>query len=149
MTVPEIRRETDPAMFPCPPASRCFNPAMFPRPPASRCFNPARELKLELERVQIEHAVQRTRRAAFWSCFHSRVIQCAGTDQILHYNGPAASSPALTPSLPQLEKCQRWKVCTYTPADSIFGGPITNLVSILCILTEIISRAHAKGKKRP
>ena len=36
---------------------------------------------------------------------------------------------------------------TYTPANSIFDGPITNLLSILCILIEVLSRAHAKGEK--
>ena len=34
---------------------------------------------------------------------------------------------------------------TYTPADSVFDGPITNLLSILCILIEILSRARVKG----
>ena len=33
----------------------------------------------------------------------------------------------------------------YTPANSIFDGPITNLLLILCILIEIFSRAHALG----
>ena len=33
------------------------------------------------------------------------------------------------------------------PATSIFDGPITNLLSILCILIEIVSRARAKGGK--
>ena len=31
------------------------------------------------------------------------------------------------------------------PADSIFDGPVTNLLSILCILIEIISHAHVGG----
>jgi len=30
-------------------------------------------------------------------------------------------------------------------ADSIFDGPITNLLSVLSILIEIFSRAHPKG----
>ena len=34
---------------------------------------------------------------------------------------------------------------TYTPADSTFDGPITNLLSVLRILMEIFSGAHAKG----
>ena len=33
------------------------------------------------------------------------------------------------------------------PVNSIFDGPITNLLSILCILIEIVSRARAKGGK--
>ena len=34
---------------------------------------------------------------------------------------------------------------TYTPASSIFDSLITNLLSILCILTEILSGTHAKS----
>ena len=37
---------------------------------------------------------------------------------------------------------------TYTPPNSIFDGPITNLLSVLCILIEILPRAHAKGGKK-
>ena len=37
---------------------------------------------------------------------------------------------------------------TYTPADSISEGPVTNLFSILCILIEIISHIHEKGEKQ-
>ena len=33
----------------------------------------------------------------------------------------------------------------YTPANNIFDDLITNLLSILCILIEIFSPAHAKG----
>ena len=36
---------------------------------------------------------------------------------------------------------------TYTPANSIFDGPITNLLSVLSILIDVLSRAHAKGEK--
>ena len=36
---------------------------------------------------------------------------------------------------------------TFTLANSIFDGPITNLHSILCILIEILSFAHGKGGK--
>ena len=35
---------------------------------------------------------------------------------------------------------------TYTPANSIFDGPITNLLSVLCIAAEILSCVHAKGE---
>ena len=35
----------------------------------------------------------------------------------------------------------------YTPANSMFGGPIRNLFSVLCILVEVLSRAHAKRVK--
>ena len=34
---------------------------------------------------------------------------------------------------------------TYTPADSIFDGPVTNLLSVLCIWVEVLLRAHAKS----
>ena len=34
---------------------------------------------------------------------------------------------------------------TYTPENSIFDSPITNLLSVIRILIGIISRAHAKG----
>ena len=37
---------------------------------------------------------------------------------------------------------------TYMPADSIFHGPITSILSVLCILIEIFSPAHAKGGKK-
>ena len=36
---------------------------------------------------------------------------------------------------------------TYTPANSIFDGPITSLLSVLCILVEVLSRGHAKRGK--
>ena len=36
---------------------------------------------------------------------------------------------------------------TYTPANNIYDGLITNLFSVLCILTEVLSRAHAKEEK--
>ena len=36
---------------------------------------------------------------------------------------------------------------TYTPANSVFDGPITDLLSVLCVLVEVLSRAHAKREK--
>ena len=36
---------------------------------------------------------------------------------------------------------------TYTPEKSISDGPVTNQLSVLCILIETISRAHAKVRK--
>ena len=51
----------------------------------------------------------------------------------------------INPSLPQLVNFQGWKVHTDTPANSIFDGPITTLLLILCILVEVLSRAQAKG----
>ena len=53
----------------------------------------------------------------------------------------------LTPSLPQPVKFPGRKVHTYMPANSIFDGPITNLLSTLCSFIEIFSHAHAKGEK--
>ena len=35
----------------------------------------------------------------------------------------------------------------YTPANSIYDGPMTSLLSVLCTLMEVLSLAHAKGKK--
>ena len=35
----------------------------------------------------------------------------------------------------------------YTPANSIYDGPMTSLVSVLCTLMEVLSLAHAKRKK--
>ena len=35
----------------------------------------------------------------------------------------------------------------YTPTNSIFDGPITSLLSVLCTLVEVLSRAHVKRKE--
>ena len=40
-----------------------------------------------------------------------------------------------------------YKVHTYASSNSIFDGLVINLLSVLCILMEILSRAHAKGQK--
>ena len=53
----------------------------------------------------------------------------------------------LTPSLPQPVKFPGCNVHTYTSASGISDGPITHLLSVLCILIAILSRAHAKGWK--
>ena len=58
------------------------------------------------------------------------------------------STETLTPSLPQPVKFAGWKVHAYTPANSIFEGPITSLLSILCNLTEILLRAFSGAKKQ-
>ena len=36
---------------------------------------------------------------------------------------------------------------SYTPANGIFDGPITNLLSVLCVLIQIFSPAHPKREK--
>ena len=36
---------------------------------------------------------------------------------------------------------------TYTPTNSIFDGPTTTLLSVPCILMEVLSLACAKGKE--
>ena len=41
-----------------------------------------------------------------------------------------------------------WNVHTYTPPNSITDGPIANVLLVLCILLEILSRAHGKGAKK-
>ena len=51
---------------------------------------------------------------------------------------------ALTPLLPKRVKFQESKVHTYTPANSIFDGPITNL-----LLNPKLLRTCAKGQKSP
>ena len=60
------------------------------------------------------------------------------------FNGLRRFVSRLTPSLPQPVKFPGWKVHTYTPPNSIFDGPITNLLWILSIFIEICSCAHAK-----
>ena len=55
----------------------------------------------------------------------------------------------LTPSLLQLVEFLGWKVDTFMPANSILDGPVTNLLSTLCILIEVLSCAHAKRRKGP
>ena len=37
---------------------------------------------------------------------------------------------------------------THTPPNSISDDPVTNLLSLLCILIEILSRADVKGAKK-
>ena len=54
-------------------------------------------------------------------------------------------SSGLTPSLSQPVKFLGWKVHAYKPPNSIFDGPITNIISILSILiVELFSCAHGK-----
>ncbi len=36
---------------------------------------------------------------------------------------------------------------TYTPANSIFDGPVTNLLSVPCILIEVLSAAHVTEER--
>ena len=57
------------------------------------------------------------------------------------------ASCALTPYLPQFVKFPGRKVHTCTPANSIFDGPVTTVLSILCNLVEGLSRAPAKRGK--
>ena len=35
----------------------------------------------------------------------------------------------------------------YAPANSTFDGPVANMISILCILIEVLSGAHAERRK--
>ena len=37
---------------------------------------------------------------------------------------------------------------THTPANSIFSSPVTNLLSVLCVLVEILSRTNAEIKEK-
>ena len=57
----------------------------------------------------------------------------------------------LTPSLPRPVKFPGWKLHIYTPADSIFDGSTTHLLSVLCILIEsfhAFMRSGEREKKR-
>ena len=65
----------------------------------------------------------------------------------LHSASSSLALLLLTPS--QLQPVQGGKMQSYTHANSIFDGPITNLLSILCVLIHISSRAHPKGGKMP
>ena len=38
---------------------------------------------------------------------------------------------------------------TYTTINSVFDGPITNVLPTLCILIELLSRTHTYGAKKP
>ena len=53
----------------------------------------------------------------------------------------------LTPSLPQPVNFLGRKVHAHMPVDGMLDGPITNLLSVLSILMEILSCTHVKGKK--
>ena len=68
------------------------------------------------------------------------------------YSLPSYSLPLflyLTSSLPQPVKLPGWKVHTYKLPNSICDGHITNRLSILCILIEVLPRTHAKRAKKP
>ena len=53
----------------------------------------------------------------------------------------------LTPSLPQPVKFPAER-CTDAPANSMFSGPVTHLLSVLCVLMELLSRASAKKRTK-
>ena len=57
------------------------------------------------------------------------------------------SGASLTPSLPRPVNFPDWKAHNYTPANNIFDGPVTNLLSKLCILVKVMSGVHSKGEK--
>ena len=87
---------------------------------------------------------------------HSRIYPCEvegkgggtipnTTTRMIYALRWAAMKAIITPSLPQPVQFPGSKVHTYTLANSICDGPVTNLLSILCILIEILSCAHARG----
>ena len=54
----------------------------------------------------------------------------------------------INPFTAPASKIPGWKVHTYTPANNIFDGPITNLLSILCVLIEtfhVVLRRRGKN----
>ena len=62
-------------------------------------------------------------------------------------NGHGPTVP-LTPSLPQPVKFLGLKVRAYMPTESIFDGPITNLLSVLSSLIEILFMYSREGVKK-
>ena len=61
---------------------------------------------------------------------------------------PPGSAASSLPSLPQPVKFPGGKVHTYTPANSISDGPITNLLSVLCSFDRSpFTRSCEWGKK--
>ena len=68
----------------------------------------------------------------------------AGTET----NIGVSDSFLLNPFTAQPVEISGWKVPTYSPPNSILDGPIGTLLSILCILIKIFSRAHAEGGKK-
>ena len=71
--------------------------------------------------------------------------ECKGTP-----NGkpPEHQNVVLTPSLPQPVKCPGWKVHNDMPANSILSHPITNLLSVLCILMQSFHMLMQKRKQK-
>ena len=51
----------------------------------------------------------------------------------------------LTPSLHQPVTSLDWELHPYVPENGIFHGPITTLLSALCIWIKVLSPAHAKA----
>ena len=68
----------------------------------------------------------------------------AGTET----NIGVSDSFLLNPFTAKPVKIPGWKVPTYTPPNSILDGPIATLLSILCILIKIFSRAHTEGGEK-
>ena len=42
----------------------------------------------------------------------------------------------------------RAEMCTAAPSDSIFSGPATYVLAILCVLMKVLSHASAKRKQK-
>ena len=76
---------------------------------------------------------------------------CEALVHVMCLKCAAAQTPAqtscLTASLPQPVKFPGCKMRTYTHTNSIFDGPNTSLLSILCTVIGVLSGAHAKRKK--
>ena len=79
--------------------------------------------------------------------------KCLWKDGSKEYRGTANGKPlehqdmVLTPSLPQSVKCLGWKVHSDVPANSILFLPVTNLLSILCILMQSFHMLMQKRKQ--
>ena len=113
--------------------------------------------KTDIYKKEKEKVIQST--ATLWKCVPENTKNTASVSDSMFfgvsYSLPSYSLPSyslplflyLTPSLPQPVKLPGWKVHTYKLPNSIFDGQIANRLSILCILTEVLSHAHAKRRK--
>ena len=53
----------------------------------------------------------------------------------------------VNPFTAQASKLSRRERAHIHPCNSIYGGPVTHFLSMLCILVEVLSAAHSKGEK--
>ena len=78
---------------------------------------------------------------------HSLLTFITENDRIFSWSQTRTWDNYLTPSPPQPVKLPGLKVLAYTPVNSIFDDPTATLLSILCILIDILSCTPPKGNK--